>query len=157
MRQKCVIRFRDIYAPKVRKSLSQHTRQSAKTLTKVQDVDVANVRKTIKVLDSLEFFQAVWKVYRLSGNFSDCLEIFQTVQNFPDCPETFHTVQNFLDCLEIFRTIWKVSRLSGKFPDCPETFKTVWKANGMKGTKGAKGTKLMNGAKVALGDNPFFI
>ena len=105
MCQKCVNCFRDIYASKVPKSLSRHTRQSAKTLlTKVQDVDVAKVRKTIIVLDSLEIFRTIWKVSRLSRNFQDCVETFQTVHNFPNCLETLHTVQ-------------KLSRLSRNFPD----------------------------------------
>ena len=57
-----------------------------------------------KVLDSLESFRTVWKVWKLSrrsGKFPDSMESFQKV--------------------------WKVSRRSGKFPDCPESFQTVWK------------------------------
>ena len=110
-RTECVNRFCDIYAPKVRKSLLQHTT-----------------------------FRTVWKLSSPSGNFPHCLDIFQTVQNFPDCPETFHTVQNFPNCPETFHTVRKLSTLSGFFqpvwklsrpsrncPDCPETFQTVLK------------------------------
>ena len=97
-RMECVNRVRDIYAPKVRKSLSQHTT-----------------------------FRTFWKLSRLSGNFSHCLEVFQTVQNFSDCPETFHTVQNFPNCPEIFHTVPKLSSLSGNFLDRLETFQTILK------------------------------
>ena len=53
------------------------------------------------------FFPDFWKLSRLSGNF-------------PDCPETFQTVR-------------KLSRLSGSSPDCPEAFQTVRKSSRLSG------------------------
>ena len=50
---------------------------------------------------SVACLSIIWKPSRLSENFSDCLETFQTVQ--------------------------KLSRLSENFPDSPETFQAVWK------------------------------
>ena len=141
-RTECVNRFRDISAPKVRKSLSRHTCQSAKTiLTKVQDMNVATILQTIKYLpercpDCLESFQTVWKVSKQSGNFLHCPETFHTVKkisrlsgNFPDQLGTFQTVWklsgsygNFPYRLESFQSVRKLSRLSGNFPNCLETF-----------------------------------
>ena len=81
-RTECVNRFRDISAPKVRKSLSRHTCQSAKTIL-TKDMNVATILQTIKYLP----------------------------ERFPDCPETFYTVQKlstqtrkFPDYLETFQT-----------------------------------------------------
>ena len=140
MRQKCVNRFCDIYVPKERKLLSRHTCQSAKTLlTKVQNMDVATILQTIKILagkfpDCLESFQTFWKASRQSGNFLHCLETFHTVKKISRISGIFRTnwkvsrpSGDFPDCLETFRTGWKLSRLSRNFPDCPETFQTGWK------------------------------
>ena len=52
------------------------------------------------------------KLSRLSGNFQECLEIFQTVRKLFTLLETLKTVQ-------------KLSRLSGNFPDSPEIFQIV--------------------------------
>ena len=130
MCQKRVYRFCDIYVPKVRKSLSRHTCQSAKTsLTKVQDMDVATILQIIKYLsekfpDCLQTFQTVWRVSRQS-------------KHFLHCPETFHTVKklsgNFLDQLETFQTDWKLSRLYGNFPDRLETLQSVRKLSRLSG------------------------
>ena len=65
-RTKCVNCFRDIYMPKVRKSLSRHTCQSAKTIL-TKDMNVATILQTIKYLperfpDCSETFQTIWKL-----------------------------------------------------------------------------------------------
>jgi len=91
-------------------------------------------------------FQTVWKLSRLSGNFPDCPETFQTVRKLPVCPETFQTVRtlsrlfgNFPDCpitsrlSDNFQTVGKLSRLSGNFPDCPETFQALRKLSILSG------------------------
>ena len=87
------------------------------------------------------------KLSRLSGNFFNCQETFQTVrklsrlyENFPDSPETFQAVQklsrlsgNFPDSPYTFQTVWKLSRLTGNFPDCPATFQAVRKLSRQSG------------------------
>ena len=97
----CVNHFCDTYAPKVRKSLSQH--------------------KT---------FRTVWKLSRPSGNFPHCLEIFpngpelsKLSRNFPGRPETFQPVWklsrssgNFPNCPKTCKTALKLSRQSANFP-----------------------------------------
>ena len=129
MRQKCVNCFHDIYVPKVRKSLSRHTCQNAKTLfSKVRDMDVAKILQTIKYLsrkfpDCSESFQTVWKVSRQSGNFLHCQKTFNTVK------KNSRLSENFPDQLKTFQIVWKLSRVSGEFPECPESFQTVWKVS----------------------------
>ena len=54
-----------------------------------------------------------------SGHFSDCWEIFQTVQKFSTL--SWH----FIDYWEIFNTLWKSSRLSGNLPDCLKIFQIL--------------------------------
>ena len=93
----------------------------------------------------------VWKDFRLSGNFPDCLKTFQTVwklsrlsKNFPDCLETFKTArkisrlfENYLefpDCQKTFKTVLKPSILAGKFPDSLETFQNEQKLSIQSGT-----------------------
>ena len=60
-------------------------------------------------LDSLETFQSVRKLSKLSGNFPDCQKTFQTIRKL------FKLSGNFLDCPETFQTVWKLSRQSGNF------------------------------------------
>ena len=93
LRPNCVNDFRDIYY------------QSVYMVFVTSKVSFPTIsRQSGNCPDTLETFQTVWKLSRLSGNFSD-----------------------FPDCLEFFQTVWKLSRLSSNFPDCPETFQTVWK------------------------------
>jgi len=149
MRQKCVNRFRDIYVPKVRKSLKRHTGQnpSYKSARYGCCKNTANNRifvgKDSRLFgnfpDGLESFQMVRKLFTPSGNFPHCQENFQTIWklsgptgNLLDHLETFQTIWklfrpfgNFPDRLKTFQTDWKVSRLSGNFPNCLETFQTV--------------------------------
>ena len=142
MCQKCVNRSRDIYAPKMRTSLMQHTCKSAKTiLTKVQDIDVAMIMQTIRKKHGQtgnfpycpETFHNVIKICRLSGNFPDRQENFQTVlsnhlETFKtDCLETFQTIWKLSRLSITFQTTWKVPILSENFPPCLETFSTVRK------------------------------
>ena len=110
MRQKCVNRFRDKYAPKVLKSLSRHPRQSAKTLlTKVLDMDVATILPTQRYWES---FHTVRKLFSSSGKFPVRLETFRTVWKV----SRFHT----------FTLSRKFSNyISGNFPDKLETFQSV--------------------------------
>ena len=67
----------------------------------------------------------VWKLSRLSENFPDCPETFQTVRklstqsfNFPDCLETFQTDWKLSRLSETFQTVRQLSRLPRNFPDC---------------------------------------
>ena len=144
MRQKCVNRFRDIYVPKVRKSLCDiHNKTFVR---KVQDMDVAKILHTIeylswKFLDCSESFQTVWKVSRQSGKIPDSPETFYTVWKLSTLSKKIPDyLKNFLDQLGTFHIVWKFSRLSGNFPgrvetfrtawnfyECPETFHSVWK------------------------------
>ena len=129
MRQKCVNRFRDIYVPKVRKSLLRHTCQNSSY--KSARYGCCNNTANSRIF--------VGKVSRLFGKFPEGPESFQTVRTlstlsrkFPDYSETFRTnwklsrtSGNFPNLLETFQTVWKLSRLSGNFPDCLETLLTV--------------------------------
>ena len=65
---------------------------------------------------SSESFQAIWKVSKPSGKFSDHPESFQMIRKFPN-----H--------LESFQIIRKVSKPSGKFPDHPESFQIIRKVS----------------------------
>ena len=80
---------------------------------------------------SLESFQTVWKVFRRSGRFLDCLESFQTAWKVS--VRTAWKVSGqpgkLPGSLESFQSVWKVSRQSGKFPDSLESFRTVWKVS----------------------------
>ena len=68
MRQKCITRFRDKYAPKVRKS--QHT--TFWTIWKLSKLSE-------NFPHCLDIFQPVWKLSGPFGNFTNCPETFQTV------------------------------------------------------------------------------
>ena len=152
-RTKCVNRFRDIYEPKKRKSLSRHIcAKSAKIafttyMPKCQNSSYKSARYgCCNNTANNKIF--VGKVSRWSGKFPDSPETFYSVRKlstlsrkFPDYLVTFQTnwklsrlSGNFLDQLETFRTVWKLpgpfwklSGPSGKFPDRLESFQTVWK------------------------------
>ena len=71
-------------------------------------------------------------VSRLSGNYPDCPETFNTVWKFFRLSRIFQTVRKLLslsgnspDCLETFQTVLKLSRLSWNCPDSLETFHTL--------------------------------
>ena len=112
VRQKCVNCFCDIFVPKVRKSLSQHTRQVPKL-----------------------FLQKckIWMLQQYCLNKIFVQKVSWLFGNFPDSPETFYTVRKlsilsrkFPDYLETFRTNWKLSSPSGNFSVRLETFQTIW-------------------------------
>ena len=53
------------------------------------------------------------KIFTLSGNFSDFLEIFSDfLESFPDCLENFpDCLKSFPEILNVFRIVWKVFRI----------------------------------------------
>ena len=109
------------FATKVRKSLSRHTCQSAKTIV-IQKCTIWMLQ-TIKYLSrnflyAVESFRTNWKLSRSSGNFPDHLKSFQSVRKLS------RLSRNFPHCLEIFQTVLKLFRLSWNFPDNLETFHT---------------------------------
>ena len=68
-----------------------------------------------KVLRVRKVFARIEKIgYKMKPELLSALKFFRLSRNFPDCPESFQTV-------------WKVSGLSGKFPDSLANFQTVWK------------------------------
>ena len=71
----------------------------------------------------------VMKLLILSGKFSDCPEIFNTVRklsrlsgNFSHPLETFHTAENFPDCRETFQTVWYILKLIISYVDVQALF-----------------------------------
>ena len=76
--------------------------------------------------DSPKILQVVWKSSRLSRNFLNSSEIFQTAQNIlKTVHKSFTLSRNCSDRLEIIQTVRKSSRLSGYLQDCLEIFQTV--------------------------------
>ena len=158
-RTKCVNRFRDIYEPKKRKSLSRHIcAKSAKIafttyMPKCQNSsyksarygccnNTANnrifVRKVSRLFGnfpySLESFQTVRKLSTLSGNFPHCQEKFQTIWKLSGPTEKLSRLSgNFPDRLETFQNVRKLSRLSGNFPDRLEPLLAVLKLSRQSG------------------------
>ena len=61
-------------------------------------------------------FQSIQKKFRMSGNLSECSEIFRK------CLETLKSVQNLPMHLKTFKSIWKHSRVLGNFWECSESF-----------------------------------
>ena len=92
---------------------------------------MSRVHKSLLLLHTCHVYPGthVIKLLILSGKFSDCPEIFNTVRklsrlsgNFSHPLETFHTAENFPDCRETFQTVWYILKLIISYVDVQALF-----------------------------------
>ena len=93
--------------------------------------------KSGKILDSLEVFRTVWRI------FQTVWKVSLQFGKFPDSVDSFRTVWKvsrqsgqFPDSLESFPPVWTVSGQSGKFPDSLDSFRTVCRKNNLRTSSG---------------------